>query len=247
MSFLTGQIVTSTSNASISPNSRLTVQLLDVSLMDAPSVILGEQVILTGPSESLSFPIPYNVTYDARQIHPHQSISVAARVVDIASADEDLTWISTTRNSVLTHGNPSNDVDVEVQPIHSHDPVTSVPLRTLSGTIVPSENVVASRRRIGPNSKVLVQLLDVSLMDAPSVTLSEQILVTGANDTMLFPIEFSLQYDPEHIEERNSYSVSVRVEDADSDNLTWISTSYNNVLTRGEPSNNIEVNVDLLQ
>ncbi|KAF9348950.1 hypothetical protein BGX26_012699 [Mortierella sp. AD094] len=246
MSFISGRVVASTSNASIGPNSRLTVQLLDVSLMDAPSVTLSEHVILTGPSESRSFPIPYNLSYDHTQIHPHQSISVAARVVD-ASADENLTWISTTRNYVLTHDNPSDDIDVKVQAIQNYDAELLAPLRTLSGIIIPSQNVAESNRRVGPNSKVLIQLLDVSLMDAPSVTLSEQILVTGPEETMLFPIEFSLQYDPERIEERNTYSVSVRVEDADSDNLTWISTSYHNVLTRGEPSDGVEVNVDLLQ
>ncbi|KAF9110975.1 hypothetical protein BGX27_005550 [Mortierella sp. AM989] len=243
MSFVTGHIVALTSNASIGPNSRITVRLLDVSLMGAPSVTLSEHVILTGPTESLFFPIPYTLTYDNRQFHSHQSISVAARVVDVSFTEENLTWISTTRNSVLTHGNPSDDVDIEVQAIQNYNS----PLSTLSGTIIPSQNVAVSNSGIGPNSKVLIQLLDVSLMDAPSITLSEQVIATGPEEIKLFPIEFSLQYDPKNIEDHHIYSLSVRVEDVNSDNLTWISTSYHNVLTRGEPSDAIEVNVDLLQ
>ncbi|KAG0001348.1 hypothetical protein BGZ79_004775 [Entomortierella chlamydospora] len=133
-----------------------------------------------------------DLPYDQIQVHSDQSVSIAAGVADVSIVGENLTWISTTRNYVLTHGDPSDDVE--------------------------AENMAKPNRRVGPNSKVLIQLLDVSLMDAPSVTLSEQILVHGSWGSYALPY----RYDFERIEERNTYSVSVRIEDIDSDELTWI-------------------------
>ena len=57
-----------------------------------------------------------------------------------------------------------------------------------------------------------IQLLDVSLMGAPSATLSEQVIETG-NDGLSFPIQYRVDYDPARIEDHHSYSLSVRIED----------------------------------
>ncbi|KAG0368272.1 hypothetical protein BGZ54_002319 [Gamsiella multidivaricata] len=254
MPSISGQVVSSSRQAAglpvpieIGPNSRLIIQLLDVSLMDAPSVTLSEETISTGPSGHLRFPIPYSLSYDPSQIQPYQSISISASVVDTSVDDETLTWISTIRHSVLTQNNPSNNIDIEIEFIADRAPA---PWSTLSGTIVASEKAEALGSDgigIGPNSKILVQLRDVSLMDAPSVLISEQVITTEREETKAFPIKFSLQFDSKAINERNMYFVSVRIQDLQSDDLKWISMSSHAVLTGGEPSDDVVVDLDLIR
>ncbi|KAG0297147.1 hypothetical protein BGZ96_007508 [Linnemannia gamsii] len=237
----------------VGPGSRIVVQLLDVSLMDAPSVTLGEDVILTSDDQIFKFPIPFSLTYDADTIQPYQSLALAVRVYDVSSSpsggqEGGLTWISTSRHSVITNGNPSNNVEVEVEPVPKYDDTSITPKNTLTGHIKPSTSVPApSNHGVGPNAKILIQLLDVSLMDAPSVTIGEQRIVLGADEVIPFPIPFGILYDPREIDDRNTYSVSVRVEELHSDNLLWISTWANNVLTQDAPTENVEIEIDLIQ
>ncbi|KAF9922738.1 hypothetical protein FBU30_007135 [Linnemannia zychae] len=235
----------------IKPNSRIAVQLLDVSLMDAPSVTLGEEEIMTN-DQALSFPIPFSIIYNADSFQPSHSLTLAVRVYNISKHpwdgnDGDLTWITTSRHLVITNDNPSDNIEVEIDPITNYDDVPIAPKSILTGHIKASPSTPASSSHgIGPNAKILVQLLDVSLMDAPSVTISEQRILLGAGDTIPFPIPFGILYDPKAIVERNVYSVSVRVEELNSDKLIWISTWANNVLTRDAPTENVEVEVDLV-
>ncbi|KAF9147196.1 hypothetical protein BG015_011210 [Linnemannia schmuckeri] len=237
----------------IGANSRIIVQLLDVSLMDAPSVTLGEDVILIGDDRVFKFPIPFSLTYNADTIQPYQSLAIAVRVYDVSSSplsgeEGELTWISTSRHSVITNGNPSNNVEIEVDPVLKYDDTPITSKNTLTGQINASTSVPAfSNHGVGPNAKILIQLLDVSLMDAPSVTIGEQTIVLGAGEVLLFPIPFGILYDPKEIDDRNVYSVSVRVEELHSDTLLWISTWANNVLTRDAPTENIDIEIDLIQ
>ncbi|KAG0081240.1 hypothetical protein BGZ92_000309 [Podila epicladia] len=227
MSNISGQLVASLSAgaSAIGPNSRLAVQLLDVSRMDAPAVTLSEQIFQTGPSDQLSFPIAYLLTYDANEIMPHQSLSIAARVTTDA---DTLTWITTSRHSVLTFHNPSDNVLVELDQV---------------ADIFPSSD---DSTQIAPNSKVTIQLLDVSLVDALSLTLSEQVIEIGADEYLSFPIHYRIKYDPSRIEDHHSYSLSARIENEASD-LTWMSTYSYSVLTHDAPSDGISIEVEKIQ
>ncbi|KAF9952620.1 hypothetical protein BGZ72_006047 [Mortierella alpina] len=239
-------------DAWIGPNSRLVVQLLDVSRMDTPPVALSEQVFRIGPMEQLTFPITFNLTYDALHIHSQYSLCIAAKVVDTSfKEDEPLTWTSTTMNPVVTQGHPGDNIEVEVARVTECDAGSTIRSpSSLSGFIVASETAPVDQaiRGVGPNSRILVRLSDVSLMDVPSVTVSEQIIVTGPGESRLFPIAFSLVYFKEGIHERNTYSVSVRVEETGGveEDMTWYSTSSHPVLTRGDPKNEIQVDVDFM-
>lgn len=84
-------------------------------------------------------------------------------------------------------------------------------------------------------------------MDAILVTISEQSIVLDANEVIPFPISFSILYDPKKIDDRNVYSVNVRVEELHSDNLLWISTWANNVLTQEASTKSVEIEVNLIQ
>ncbi|KAG0359107.1 hypothetical protein BG005_001336 [Podila minutissima] len=241
MSIISGQLVASpnTSASAIDPNRRLAIQLLDVSRMDAPSVTLSEQVFQTGPADQVSFPIAYSPNYDANEITPRQNLSIAARV----TTDTDtLTWITTSRHSVLTFHNPSDNVLVELDQVAEYPGEPVVPLATINGNIFASSDAPA---QIAPNSKVTIQLLDVSLMDAPSVTLSDQV-IHGADEYLSFPIQYRIDYDPIRIEDHHSYSLSVRVENEASD-LTWTSTYSCSVLTCDAPSDHVSIKVEKIQ
>ncbi|KAG0097754.1 hypothetical protein BGZ93_002056 [Podila epicladia] len=242
MSNISGQLVASLSAgaSAIGPNSRLAVQLLDVSRMDAPAVTLSEQIFQTGPSDQLSFPIAYLLTYDANEIMPHQSLSIAARVTTDA---DTLTWITTSRHSVLTFHNPSDNVLVELDQVAEYPGKPDVSLATINGSIFPSSD---DSTQIAPNSKVTIQLLDVSLVDALSLTLSEQVIEIGADEYLSFPIHYRIKYDPSRIEDHHSYSLSARIENEASD-LTWMSTYSYSVLTHDAPSDGISIEVEKIQ
>jgi putative lipoprotein len=85
------------------PDTTLTIQLLDVSAADAPSVTLAEQVV-DRPGGPV---VPFALPYDHAAIDPRHSYTVSAR----ASRGDELLYISTTHNPVLT-GGASERIDV---------------------------------------------------------------------------------------------------------------------------------------
>jgi putative lipoprotein len=87
------------------PGATVRVQLLDVSLADAPSVTIAEQVI----TPEGQVPIPYELHYDDAVIVPNHSYAVAARI----EAEGRLLFISMTRHAVLTGGVDETDILVE--------------------------------------------------------------------------------------------------------------------------------------
>jgi heat shock protein HslJ len=86
------------------------VQLRDVSLMDVASQLMGEEVIQTNGKQ---VPIPYTVAYDPGEIDERNTYSMSARIEDGAGK---LLFISDTSIPVITHGNPTQDVEIVVVP-----------------------------------------------------------------------------------------------------------------------------------
>lgn len=92
------------------------VRLDDVSLADTAATNLATATITT---QGENVPIAFTLTYDPAEIRDNHSYAVSARI----TIDGKLSWISTTRNSVLTAGHPSDDVTITVQP--SNPPASS--------------------------------------------------------------------------------------------------------------------------
>lgn len=92
------------------PGAVIEVSLDDVSLADAPATRLGSMTITT---KGENVPIPFTISYDASVVRPQHSYAVSARI----TIDNQLRWISTTRHSVLTQGNPVDKVTIVVQPV----------------------------------------------------------------------------------------------------------------------------------
>ena len=89
------------------------------------------------------------------------------------------------------------------------------------------------RERIAlpPSAVVTVRLVDVSLADAPSVLITEQVIRTEGRQV---PFEFALAYDASRILPSHTYAVQARIEDGD--RLLFISDTMNPVITRDAPT-----------
>ena len=87
------------------PGHVLTVRLEDVSLADAPSRTLAEQVT---PLEGRAPPYAFNLAYDPTDIRENHSYAVRAEIRD---PEGRLRFTTDTRHSVITGGAPMN-VDV---------------------------------------------------------------------------------------------------------------------------------------
>jgi putative lipoprotein len=93
------------------------------------------------------------------------------------------------------------------------------------------------RSALPPGATVTVQLRDVSLADAPAELLAEQVL----RPTTQAPFAFVLRYDAARIDARHEYAVSARIEVDGA--LRYISDTRIGVVTRGNPSRDVEVTV----
>lgn len=108
-SSLVSGVVTYRQRIALPPNAIVEVQLLDVSQVDAPAIVLAEQTILTRGKQ---VPIPFALLYDPEKIQPDNSYAVQARIL-IAGK---LRWINTSRCGVMTQDNPTT-VEVMVDPV----------------------------------------------------------------------------------------------------------------------------------
>lgn len=133
--------VTYLQRISLPPDAVVTVRIEDVSLADAPSEVIGEQVIET---EGKQVPIPFEVTYKPSDVEDNHRYSVRARIED---GSGKLLFTSDTVMPVITGGNPTSDVEIVVVPVTSGTaPVqldgSSWVLVTLNGQPALAETVI---------------------------------------------------------------------------------------------------------
>jgi putative lipoprotein len=89
--------VTYRERIALDPAADIVVQLLDVSLMDAPSKVLAEQRIKANGKQ---VPFAYELKVDAARIDPRMRYAVSARI----TRGDQLLFINDTQYSVLTQG-----------------------------------------------------------------------------------------------------------------------------------------------
>ena len=221
---LTGT-VTYLQRIALPPDAVIDVQLQDVSLQDVPAtVIAAERYIAAGRQ----VPFPFELTYDPAGIDPKHTYAVAARI----TVDGKLRWINTQRYPVLTGGAPVTGVEIIVESVGGSAGMKT--LSDLNGTVAYLQRIA-----LPPNAIIEVSLQDVSKADAPAEVL-DSVKIPSAGRQV--PIPFTLHYDPAQIDERYTYTVSARI--TVDGVLTWISTTQNPVLTRGAPTDNVEIIVE---
>ncbi|MCB0209766.1 MAG: YbaY family lipoprotein, partial [Anaerolineae bacterium] len=103
-------------------------------------------------------------------------------------------------------------------------------LPTVAGTVTYSE-----RLALPAEALITVQLVDVSLVDAPAQVISEQMITAGGQQP---PFAFELPYNPRTFDPTRTYAVQARIEA--NGELLFINDTQYQVLTNGAP-NRIEL------
>ena len=85
---------------------------------------------------------------------------------------------------------------------------------------------------------VQAQIQDTSMAYALATVMGEQIITNPRQ----FPISYQVCYDPSQIQENHTYSMSVRIADSDG-KLLYINDTHIPVITRGNPTENVEIAV----
>lgn len=86
-------------------NATVQVQLVDISLADAPAQVIAEDRI-TGATAS---PIPYKLRFDQALIKPKRTYALQARISD----GDNLMFINTTRHAVFAGGRNNTRILVQ--------------------------------------------------------------------------------------------------------------------------------------
>ena len=128
---------------------------------------------------------------------------------------------------------PATETGASAQPTVPSGPAAEIePAPSEPTTPATVTGTVTYRERIGlsPDAMVEVKLLDVSLADAPAVTIGEQVIENPGQ----VPIAFEIEYDPSDIDERLTYAVQARI--MEGDRLAFTNDTAYNVITRGHPT-----------
>jgi putative lipoprotein len=109
-------------------------------------------------------------------------------------------------------------------------------MKTLNGTLS-----YRLRIAIPPETEATVRLVDVSRADAPATVIAETRFKTGGRQV---PLPFRLEYDPARIDPRMHYAVSGELRAGA--RILFLNTTRHSVLTRGAPSDNVEILLEQL-
>jgi len=175
-------------------------------------------------SEGKQVPLDFSVPYDDAEIDGRRSYFLQARI-DHASGR--YRFASAEPVYVITRDRPSSDLTIMLH---------QVPVETRSAAITGTVSY-RERTMLPPDAVLIVRLLDVSRQDVPAHLLGEQIYKTEGKQV---PLPFEVHYNPDNIDERFIYSISARIEDG-SGILRYISDTTNPVITRGSPTEDVEV------
>ena len=97
---------------------------------------------------------------------------------------------------------------------------------SVSGTVTYRERI-----ELTAGAKLIVQIRDTTYADADAELVAEQVV----SDPGQVPISFEVDFEPEDIDSRNTYSVSARIEESDG-RLAFIDDTAYDVITGGNPS-----------
>ena len=104
---------------------------------------------------------------------------------------------------------------------------------SVTGTVTYAEQI-----ELTPGATLIVRIRDTSYADASAELIAEQVIT----DPGQVPIKFEVSYDRDDIDSRNTYSVSVRIEESDG-RLAFVNDTAYDVITRGNPK---KVNMGLV-
>ena len=95
----------------------------------------------------------------------------------------------------------------------------------VTGTVTYRERIT-----LKPDAVIEVTLIDVSRVDAPAVTIGEQVIENPGQ----VPISFEIEYDPADIDDRFAYAVRAIIKEGE--NLAFTTDTRYSVITRDSPT-----------
>ncbi len=95
----------------------------------------------------------------------------------------------------------------------------------VSGTITYRERIA-----LRADAFVVIQLQDVSRLDAPGLVIGEQRIDSPGQ----VPVRFEIRYDPARTDPQRTYAISARI--FQGDRLLFINDTAVHVITRGNPT-----------
>ncbi|MCP4360498.1 MAG: META domain-containing protein [Chloroflexi bacterium] len=217
-------------------NAVVNITIQNASIADAPpevSVISATSIESPG-----QVPIPFSTLYSPEDVDSNSTYLLYVRIEDSSG---NLLFLNTNGTPVLTHGSPTENVEVIVEQVGGTAEVpapTDVPptLASLNGNVINDETITLPE---GATANIMIQ--NASIADAPpeESLLGQQII----NNPGQFPIPFSVTYDAAAVEEQMSYVLFARIEDAEG-TLLFLNTQGQSVLTQGNPTDNVDVLVE---
>jgi putative lipoprotein len=148
-----------------------------------------------------------------------------------------------THNVWIAYGGDQSDYVIKISPPPPGSPSPS-PGVASSASATPAQGTVSGvvtylqRMALSPTAIVHMSIDDVSLADAPMVTISSiDIPVTHQ-----VPIPFSLSYDPSKIDPKRHYALNARI--TDHGTLMFLNETRFPLFENGAPTTGLEVRVD---
>lgn len=114
------------------PNAIVEVSLADVSRAGAPATTLASMKMVANGRQ---VPLPFELLYDAGQIDSRYTYAVQSRI----TVEGDLQFVSTTQFPVITNGNPTEGVEVQVDQVGQEQATTDQ--ASLIGTVWQLEQI----------------------------------------------------------------------------------------------------------
>jgi len=97
-------------DAILPPGAEIKVSLQDISRMDVPARVVGEQVIR---AKGIAAPVPFQITFDPAEIVPRYTYGLRATITH----EGKLIYTSTQVYPVITRDAPRFNIQIEVEPI----------------------------------------------------------------------------------------------------------------------------------
>lgn len=193
--------------------------------VDSYSVTFAEDGNYFGRADCNSVRGTFSVTGSSIVINPGPATLVACEPGSLGDAFTDL-LLRATAFSFADDG----DLLLEL-------PADGGTLRLRARPQVTGTVTYLQRVALPPDAVIRVQIQDVSVLDAPTTIVAEQVF---SADGAQVPFSFTVPYSARSVLETRRYSLAARITDGEG-RLLFISDEYVPVITGGSPTQDIEV------
>ena len=186
----------------------------------AANIPIAKETIIN-PGQS---PLQFKIAYDPADISNNDLYLVLVRVY----GPEGQTFLTNNFPDRALRSNNLKNLSIDLVVINP--PKDSTLIEELDASVTGS-TTYKRQAKLPQGSKLIVQIRDTGMADAPSDLIAEQVIVNPGKS----PVKFEVKYDTDKIEERNLYSMSIRIE-SPTGQLLFINDTVYEVITRGHPN-----------